>query len=91
MTKKELILDSAHLHERKTLNPLVRLESTSLVKSLSAIYFKLLEEQVSARRTLKLVHAQLVMGALLLLGGVSLVVAILLCAWTILAVWQCKM
>ena len=91
MTKKELTLGTAQLNESKSFSPLTRLESTSLVVRLSKIYSGLLEEKVSARRTLKLVHAQLAMGALLLVGGVSTVVAILLSIWTVLAVWQCKM
>ena len=90
MTKKELILDSAPLEERKTLNILERLESSDFVKSLSCIYSKLLEERVSAHRTLKLIHAQIAMGTLLLLGGISIMAALLLSAWTVLAVWQCR-
>ena len=90
MTKKELTLSATQLQESKSLSLLARLENTAFVVSLSKIYSNLLEEKVSARRTLKLLHAQLAMGALLLLGGLSAMVAILLCSWTVLAVWQCK-
>lgn len=90
MTKKELTLGTAQLNATKSFSLLARLETTSLVVRLSRIYSGLLEEKVSARRTLKLVHAQLAMAALLLVGGVSTVVAILLSIWTVLAVWQCK-
>ena len=90
MTKKELTLGTAQLNENKSFSLLTRLETTSLVVRLAQIYSSLLEEKVSARRTLKLVHAQLAMGALLLVGGLSTVVAIMLSIWTVLAVWQCK-
>ena len=90
MTKKELTLGTAQLNENKSFSLLTRLETTSLVVRLAQIYSGLLEEKVSTRRTLKLVHAQLAMGALLLVGGLSTVVAILLSIWTVLAVWQCK-
>ena len=91
MTKKELALGTTVLRDNKSFSLLARLESTKLVKSLSKVYSNLLSERVSARRTLKLVHAQIAMGTLLLLGGISAMAAILLCAWTVLAVWQCKM
>ena len=90
MTKKELTLGATQLQESKSLSLLARLENTALVAYFSKIYSNLLEEKVSARRTLKLLHAQLAMGTLLLLGGLSAMMAILLCAWTVLAVWQCK-
>ena len=91
MTKKELTLNVAQLQDAKSFRFLERLESTRLVKSLAKVYSRLLEERVSTRRTLKLVHAQFAMGALLLLGSASLIMAVLLCVWTLLAVWQCKM
>lgn len=90
MTKKELTLSTAQLHENHSSGFWERLETASMVVRLSRIYSGLLEEKVSARRTLKLVHAQLAAVALLLLGGLSSMVAILLCLWTVLAVWQCK-
>ena len=91
MTKKELILNAAPLQESKSFSLLDRIESSRLVKSLAKIYSALLEERISAHRTLKLVHAQLAMGALLLLGGISVMAAVLLCAWAVLAIWQCRM
>ena len=90
MTKKELTLSTAQLHESRSFSLLERLETTAWVVRLSRIYSDLLEEKVSARRTLKLVHAQVAAGTLLLLGGLSTMAAILLCVWTLLAVWQCK-
>ena len=90
MTKKELTISTTQLHDCKSISLLERLETTALVVRLSQIYSGLLEERVSARRTLKLVHAQVAMGALLILGGLSGITAILLCLWTVLAVWQCK-
>ena len=90
MTKKELILGTEAIHESKSFNLLARLEGTSLVVRLTKIYSQLLSERISARRTLKLVHAQLAMGAFLLLGGASVLLAIILCVWTVLAVWQCR-
>ena len=94
MTKKELTLGTHtavwNCSQNKSFSLLEKIEKTALVVRLSHIYSHLLEEQVSARRTLKLVHAQVAVLMLLVLGGASVVMALFLCLWTVLAVWQCR-
>ena len=45
---------------------------------------------VSAYRSGKVLHAQLAALTLLMLGTPSLLLGMLLLAWTALAVWQCR-
>lgn len=62
---------------------------SQLIISLAAWFSRLAEEEVSPRQALCLVHAQLAFAALVLLGGISPLVAVLLFAWFGLSVWQC--
>ncbi len=50
---------------------------------------RIMERELTPMQCLHLLHAQLAFGALLLLGGTSAVVAVLLAAWFGLSVLQC--
>ena len=50
---------------------------------------RVLERDINVRQMLHLVHAQLAFSALVLLGGISALVAVLLMAWFVLSVIQC--
>ena len=90
MAKKAMTLQFSVQDFARSIQLASRLENLRPVRWLSGLYSKLLEEHVSPRRTLRLVHAQVGLAALLILGGSSVVMAALLTAWTCLAMWQCK-
>lgn len=89
MTKKELTLNAA-APARRTLHLSQRIENSRILLRLAALYSRLLEEPVTPRRTLRLLHAQLAALTLLMMGTPSLLLGMLLLAWTALAVWQCR-
>ena len=53
------------------------------------LFGRILEREINVRQMLHLVHAQLAFSALVLLGGISALVAVLLMAWFVLSVIQC--
>ena len=53
------------------------------------LFGRVLERDINVRQMLHLVHAQLAFSALVLLGGISALVAVLLMAWFVLSVIQC--
>ena len=59
------------------------------VTGLATWFSQMMEEEVSPQQALRLVHAQLAFAALVLAGGASPLVAVLLFAWFALSVWQC--
>ncbi len=59
------------------------------VVSLAAWFSRLSDQEVTPRQAVCLVHAQVAFAALVLLGGSSPLVAVLLFAWFGLSVWQC--
>lgn len=90
MTKKELMLEAMPVRAHRPRGLMKRIESGKSVRRLSRLYSFLLEEPVSARRTLGLVHVQLSLWALLLLGGHSLWLTLLLWGWALVALRQCR-
>lgn len=89
MTKKQTTLAIQNSPSSVWASPLQRLESLRCIQRLAEIYSQLTEEQISARRTLHLLHAQLALVLLLLFGGSSVGMAALFTAWTTLAIRQC--
>ena len=53
------------------------------------LFGRILEREINVRQMLHLIHAQLAVSALVLLGGISPLVALLLMAWFTLSVVQC--
>lgn len=90
MTKKAFSIPATSLQPVKHRQRLERLQSATCVDYLAELYSSLLGEQVSVRRTLRWVHAQVAVFALLLLGGSSVLLALLLCVWAVVAVCQCR-
>jgi len=90
MTKKTLSIPATSLQSVKNRQGLERLQSATCIDYLAELYSILLGEQVSVRRALRWVHAQVAVFALLLLGGSSLLFALLLCVWAVVAVCQCR-
>lgn len=101
MTKKDALLDSSLLGNdcrhsalfrdtNKTVGLLARLESSHCIKRLADTYSRLLEEPVTPRRTLRLLHAQL--AGLMLVFPVNFHpgVRFLFLMWMVLAIWQCR-
>lgn len=68
----------------------IALESLGFVKALAAIYSGLLEETVSPRRTLHLLHAQVACLILVFPAALPLLVRVLLFVWAVLAVRGCR-
>lgn len=100
MAKKTLYLDTRLTGSRRSFitaatpadlvtDILTWLETRKWVYRLSAAYSALLEERVSARRTLRLVYAQAIMALLLFPADFALSLRLLLLLWAALAVWQC--
>lgn len=73
----------------KSLNLLATLEQLGAVRRLADVYSRLLEERVTPRQTLHLVHAQLACFALLLTASAPWAFYVLELAWTALAVKGC--
>ncbi len=101
MAKKEITIDAATLSEnnrfaadsspnRKATSLIGRIENLRAVRSLAAAYSSLLEETVTPRRTLKLVHAQMAAALFLLPADMPTGLRLLLIAWAALACWQCR-
>lgn len=100
MAKKTLYLDTRLTGSRRSFitaatpadlvtGILTWLEARKWVCRLFAVYSALLEERVSARRTLRLVYAQAVVALLLFPADFALSLRLLLLLWAALAVWQC--
>ena len=67
-----------------------RLYNSRPAKRLATFLTTLLEEPVSPRQSLKLLHAEVAFLSLLLFGGMSISVCAILLAWTLLALWDCR-
>ncbi len=74
----------------KNLGFIAVLENLSFVKQLARIYSLLLEEQISSRRTLKFLHAQMAVFFLIMPANMSLGLRALFLLWAGLACWQCR-
>ena len=59
------------------------------LESVADLFSRILGERVNVRQSLHLIHAQLAFSALILFGGISAVVAVLLMCWFVLSVIQC--
>lgn len=68
-----------------------KMEETMLAKldCLTTYYSKVLEEEISAKQTLRIVNAQAAFVAFILTMG-SPVAATITLAWLVKAVWNCK-
>jgi len=64
--------------------------SSKAVIAMAALFSTILEEEVTPLRALHLLNAQLSFGLLLVLGGLSPIIAALLLLWFALSLWQCK-
>jgi hypothetical protein len=61
-----------------------------LLDSVSGLYSRVMEQEITPAETLRILHVQLASSCLLLLGAVSLPVLSVLLCWTALALWQCR-
>ena len=59
------------------------------LEDIAQLFGRILERNINVRQMLHLVHAQLAFSALVLLGGISAMTAILLMSWFVLSVIQC--
>ena len=59
------------------------------LEEIARLFGRILEREINVRQMLHLVHAQLAFSALILLGGISVLVAVLLMVWFVLSVVQC--
>ena len=59
------------------------------LEDIAQLFGRILERNINVRQMLHLVHAQLAFSALILLGGISAMTAILLMSWFVLSVIQC--
>ncbi len=101
MSKRTLLLPVPPMNMRHNGTPaasparslsekLARLEATACVRRLSDLYSRLLEEDVSPCRTLRLLHAQCAIACLLLPLPLPLGMRAACLAWSALAAWQCR-
>lgn len=63
--------------------------NSSAVALLTAFFSYTLERKINARQTLHLLHAHVSFTALLLLGGISALAAVILFVWFAVSVLQC--
>ena len=61
----------------------------TVLESMADLFSRILGEHVNVRQSLHLIHAQLAFSALILFGGISPLVAVLLMCWFVLSVIQC--
>lgn len=69
---------------------MARIEGARCVKQLADLYSRLLEEPVSPRRTLKFLHAQVAVLALIFPMSFPFGPRLIFLVWAALAVWQCR-
>lgn len=90
MEKKELLVETACTPADFRLNLIARIETCVWLQRLAAVYSFLLEEKVSPRRTLRLLHAQTAVFFAIAPAGMPLGLRALLLVWAALAVRQCR-
>lgn len=71
-------------------SPIDRLAALSFVVSLASIYSGLLEETITPRRTLALIHAQVAVIAAMLPINLPIMMHVVLVAWAIAACFSAK-
>lgn len=76
---------------RKLFNSIAKsVESSAPIVKLARLYSILAEEEISPRRTLKIVHAQFAFFILMCGGASSLPVFLMLFAWALAALYGCR-
>lgn len=82
-------MESANVFSAISENISQRVRESKCVKRLVEICSLLLEEEVSLGKVMSLLHAHLSFVALVLFGGISAIVCLLLMGWFLLASYQC--
>lgn len=91
MEKKELLVGTACTPSAVRFNLVARIESCVWLQRLASVYSALLEEKISPRRTLRLLHAQAALFCAVAPASMPLGLRTVLLAWAGVAVWQCRM
>ena len=87
--KTESLYISKKNVQQHTLRQMV-LES-KIVLAMAELFSAILGKKVSAIKAIKLANAQAAIASMIVFGGISPLIAVVLLAWMGLAVYQCRM
>lgn len=85
--KTEIIYTETRSNEKQSFTEMIL--NNQIVLFFAAFFSYTLERKINAKQTLHLLHAHISFTALLLMGGISAFVAVLLLIWFAVSVLQC--
>ena len=87
--KTEAIYITKKNVQRRTISQMIL--NSKFIGLVAEVLSMLLGEKISPKKTIKVLNVQAAITSLMIFGGISPLIAVVLLAWMGLAVYQCRM
>ncbi len=87
--KTEAIYITKKNVQRRTISQMIL--NSKFIGLVAEVLSMILEEKISPKKAIKVLNVQAAIASLMIFGGISPLIAVVLLAWMGLAVYQCRM
>ncbi|MCI7141857.1 MAG: hypothetical protein MSA10_02450 [Paraprevotella sp.] len=87
--KTEAIYITKKNVQRRTISQMIL--NSKFIGLVAEVLSMILGEKISPKKTIKVLNVQAAIASLMIFGGISPLIAVVLLAWMGLAVYQCRM